>query len=106
MLSLKIGDMVSNKAGDNKGRVLGIAESLRPPGSRKMMWESEKETLIAVRWDHRGEPEPFCPRSVVWYSLDDMERVGMRKVEEKASISCGKCGQVLPEEAWPMPRLK
>ena len=74
MLSLKVGDWIQNKAGDNKAKVVAVLNYLN----------NVDEPIVAICWNtHEGNPQS----NVAWHTLEGMEKLGWRKVEA--------------EEEWP-----
>ena len=85
-LNLSIGDIVSNKAGDNQGKVMAIEELstdslyVDKDGNTSMIKVQAipHESIVAIRWNTPSVRD----HSVVWYDLAQMEACGMKKVRE------------------------
>ena len=83
------GDTITNSLGNNQGTVMAVLGD-----------------LIAVKWHQRGGRKQGS-ENILWHTVEFARESGWEKVDDqKASISCGKCGQILPEDVWPMARLK
>ena len=103
-LNLSVGDLVSNKAGDNKAKVMAIMVDGR---SFDACQSGNASIIVALVWNtHEGNPQS----NVAWHTLEGMEKLGWAKWEPtKIPARCSLCGhrdtlELHPlETKWPNP---
>ena len=87
-LTLSIGDFVSNKAGDNQGKIMAVCQDGAMRGRLSHINEDGEDIIIAVRWNTPS----IRDRNIVWYDLAQMEACGMKKLEKPVTVTCATCG--------------
>ena len=98
MLTFKVGDLITNKTGDNTGEILAIFSGggafkrhTEPPASH---------CVVCIRWNIRN-PSADSISAITWYSVADIEKVGwQKKLEPIKAIPCPSCGDAVAHECY------